>query len=99
LLSQVSVDLQRSKSPRVRRYVAGAAFERVFEITIALLKMVRAKKKPLRPVNLSVPRHRRRFPICSRSHRSLKAGAIAGASTAMIVSAVFVFQPVVRLGE
>ena len=99
LLSKIPVDLERREAPRVRGYVTCAAFERVFEITIALLKMVRPKKEALRPVNLRVPRHRPRFPILSRSHRSFKASATAGDTTAMIRSAILVPQPVIRLRE
>src|ERR1700722_2168083 len=73
LLSQIPVDLERRESPRIGGYVTCAAFERVFEITIALLKMVRPKKEALRPVNFCVPRHRPQFLIRSRSHRSFKA--------------------------
>src|SRR3984957_5759537 len=73
LLSKIPVDLERREAPRIRGYVTCAAFERVLEITIALLKMVRPKKEALRPVNLRVPRHRPQFPIRSRSHRSFKA--------------------------
>src|SRR5882757_5427147 len=73
LLSKIPVDLERRESPRIGGYVTGAAFERVFEIPIALLKMVRPKKEALRPVNFRVPRHRRQYPIRSRPHRSFKA--------------------------
>ena len=55
LLGKIPVDLERRESPGIGRYMARAAFERVFEIAVALLKMVRPKKQALRPMNFRVP--------------------------------------------
>ena len=59
LLSEVRVDNQRRKSPRIGCHVTNAPLDKMLDVTIVLLEVMRSKKKTLRPENLAVPRHYR----------------------------------------
>ena len=102
LLREVTVDFEPREAPRVRGYMARPALDRVFEISIALLQMVRAQEKALRPVNLGVPRHARpsRIPLPGASFAAqIRRDWRRGDTTEPRLHAPLLLQPIVRLGE
>ncbi len=57
LLGQVRVDLELREAPGIRRDIAHALLQQMFEIAVVLLQMMRPQKQTFGPENLAVPGH------------------------------------------